>query len=220
VLVSGGGDFFDGVSFHAYDFYGGTPGIYGNSNWASAYNTTGPVLVAKSRFIRSLLETYGHPDKTLLNTEVAILCSPEGSSTCTSEEFIRTKASYLAQSNAYALQEGLSANIWYHIRGWRGSELVDAALQPNLAYQALAFNARQLQGATISSEITNFPGVRGFEFNRAGKRVWMLWSLDENTYPVQLPSTPEVVYDLFGAPLQAGTEVTVDFMPVYVEFSQ
>jgi hypothetical protein len=220
ILADGGGDFFDGVSFHAYDYYGEKLGIYGNGNWGSAYSTTGPVLVAKSQFIRSLLENYGHPDKMLLNTEVALLCSPEGSAKCTSEEFIKTKAAFLAQANVYALREGLAANIWYHLRGWRGSELVDAALQPNLAYQALAFNSKVLLGATFSSEITLFPGVRGFELNRNGKRLWMLWSLDETAHQIQLPAQPVTVYDLFGSPLQANTNLTVDSMPVYVEFGQ
>lgn len=47
VLRNGGAKFFDGVSFHTYEYYYRVPGKWGNTNWNSAYNTTGPVIIAK-----------------------------------------------------------------------------------------------------------------------------------------------------------------------------
>src|SRR5450759_920104 len=57
-LVNGAGDFFDGVSFHAYDYYQGVLGQYSNSNWGAAWNTTGPVLLVKAAYLRQLLDQY------------------------------------------------------------------------------------------------------------------------------------------------------------------
>ena len=110
---NGGGAFFDGVSFHAYDYYYYEPGQYGNLNWHSSWNETGPVLVAKTRYLKNLLAEYGAGEKHLLNTEVGILCGTTGKEdVCLTETFDNTKAYYLAQAYALALSEGLQANLW------------------------------------------------------------------------------------------------------------
>lgn len=218
ILKDGAGNSFDGVSFHAYEYYGGKPGVFGNGNWNSGWNTSGPVLVAKSRFIKDLLASNGATGKTLFNTEVAILCLPEDSPACAKDDFVKTKAYYAAESNAAALAEGLTANVWYHLEGWRGSNLVDASLQPNLAFQAESFSAHELRGAVFVKEITEFQGVKGIEFTRQGSQVWILWSIDGAAHPLALPSAPAAVYDFSGQTLPSGTDMTVDLAPVYVEF--
>ncbi len=55
ILGAGGGPYFDAVSFHAYDYYGEGLGRYGNLNWKSTWNTTGPVVSAKANFLTDLL---------------------------------------------------------------------------------------------------------------------------------------------------------------------
>ena len=72
ILRSGGGDFFDGVSYHAYDYYTG-PFEYGNQNWNSNWDSSGPVVIAKARFLRSVLAAYHYPDKFILNSEAGII---------------------------------------------------------------------------------------------------------------------------------------------------
>jgi len=67
-LVNGAGGSFDGVSFHAYDYYQGVLGQYSNSNWGTAWNTTGPVLLAKAAYLRQLLAQYHVSGKYLMNT--------------------------------------------------------------------------------------------------------------------------------------------------------
>ena len=57
ILEAGAGDSFDGVSFHAYDYYYGDLGVYGNEGWHSAATTTGPVLIAKSRFYKVIFDS-------------------------------------------------------------------------------------------------------------------------------------------------------------------
>jgi len=139
-LENEGGDYFDGVSFHAYDYYLNALGYYGNDNWRSSWRSTGPSLIAKGKFIRDILREYGYTDKFLMNSEGAILCgSSGGEDFCKTGEFQQTKANYVTQIYAAAKAEGLLANVWYSIRGWRGSGLVQNNDNLFPAYTALQF---------------------------------------------------------------------------------
>ncbi len=213
ILRNQGAGFFDGVSFHAYDYYGGGLGRYGNGNWQSSSNTTGPVTIAKARFIKSVLGKYGASDKFLMNTESALLCDA-----CTNDSvFETTKSYYVAQSNAAAMAEGLRANIWFSVLGWRNSGLLYAGLQPVPALQAYRFAASRLQSAAFVAEQGNFAGVKVYEFSQNNKRLWLLWSLDGVAHTVTLPSAPRAVSDVSGNALPGGASLTVTAMPVYVE---
>jgi hypothetical protein len=219
ILKNGGGDYFDGISFHAYDYYPYSLGQYVNPNWHSSWDVTGPVLTAKTRYIRSILAAYGHGDKFLMNTEVALLCGHDGTEPeCRSEDFALTKAYYVAEANAAALAQGLYANVWYSLTGWRASGLVDGSLKPYPAYDADKFSAAQLKNAAFVSEVAGFQGVKGYEFNVDGKRMWLLWSLDGDSHTIQLTSLPTSMYDVFGAALPPQKSLTVTLAPVYLEW--
>ena len=127
VLESGAGPYFDGVSFHAYDYYAGT-GAYFNLNWQSTSNRTGPVLIAKANYLRGLLEQYGYSQKYLVNTETAIFYGPNISDPpCPVDapvDLESTKAYYVVESYATAVAEGLRANIWFAALGGRCAAFV------------------------------------------------------------------------------------------------
>ncbi|MCC7130664.1 MAG: hypothetical protein IT297_09740 [Anaerolineae bacterium] len=218
VLKGGGGEYFDGVSFHAYDYYTGYQ-EYGNSNWHSLWNSTGPVLTAKARYIRSLLAAYQVSGKFLINSEAGLLCPDANNGpVCRSQEFELTKAAYLAQAHTTALVEGLWANIWYSLEGWRGTALVDETGAPNQAFRAFQFNAGWLAGAAYSRPLNAIPGVRGYEFTRAGKRLQVFWALDDQEHWYKLEQAPQAVFDLFGAPVNPAGGVSITRKPVYVEW--
>jgi len=221
VLAKGGGDFFDGISYHAYDYYGGKLGQYSNSNWSSAWNLTGPTLIAKADYIRGLLTLYGIQGKFLINTESAILCGQDGNEPyCQAEEYQLTKAYYLAQVYVSAIAEQLMGNIWYSLTGWRGSGLVDNTIKPNEAYQALKNSATQLTKAGFVKQITEYGGVRGYAFERAGAPLWVLWSLDGANHTITLDGLPKSTTDVFGAPMAVSQDLTVTLAPIYLEFSK
>jgi len=217
-VLKGGGESFDGISFHAYDYYLGYQ-EYGNPNWNSFWNSTGPVLIAKARFIRSLLAAYQISGKFLINSEAGLIC-PEvnNGAVCRSQEFELTKAAYLAQAHTTALVEGLWANIWYSLGGWRGTALVDEAGNPNQAFRAFQFNASWLAGASYARPLNEIPGVRGYEFLRAGKRQQVLWALDDQEHLVELEQAPQAVFDLLGEPVSLTSEVSITRLPVYIEW--
>ncbi len=87
ILKNGGGEYFDGVSFHAYDYYRG-PDKYDNYNWSSKWDVNGPVLSKKAEFLRDVLTANGYPDKPIFNTESGLLCGKHGQEPeCLTNEF-------------------------------------------------------------------------------------------------------------------------------------
>jgi hypothetical protein len=220
ILRNGGGDYFDAISFHAYDYYFGSLGKYGNKGWHTAWDTTGPVVSAKANYLRHLLVQYGYPGKYLMNTEVAILCGSSGYETaCQTEEFARTKANYLAQANVVAQAEGLRANLWYSLTGWRASGLVNGNWEPLPVYQAYQASILRLKKAAFTNSLDAFPQVKGYEFLREGSILWVLWSLDAESHPVLLPSPPDAIYDVYGKSLPPDQNLTIILDPVYIEWN-
>jgi hypothetical protein len=229
ILSAGGGDYFDGVSFHAYDYYSGAVGQYSNFNWASSWNTTGPVLIAKANYLRQLLSKYGFANKYLMNTEVAVMCGRDGTEAiCQTQDYQLTKAYYAAEAYVAALSQNIKNNIWYSLLGWRGSGLVKPDLTPLPAYQAFAFSRKKLENVTYllpefsydtdEDDITN---IIGYRFEKDTQQIWMVWSNDGADHAITLPETPIGAYDVFGNPLSVtGSLWTVTIAPVYLEFAR
>lgn len=217
-LRNGAGPFFDGVSFHAYDYYAYAMGKYSNSNWASSWNTTGSVMIAKARFIRQVLAAYNVTGKFLMNTESALLFY--GSAT-TNDTFEATKAGYVAQANAAALAEGLSANIWFSANGWLFSGMFSPSGVPNYAFVAQAFQRQVIANSVYSRQLTEFSNMMGYEFDRRDARVWVMWNVGASaSQTVNLPGAPTAIYDTFGNSLPLSTSFSVERMPVYVVWNR
>lgn len=217
-----GGNYFDGISFHAYDFYN-SYGQYYNHNWNTASNTTGPVVIAKAHFINEMLNNYGVTGKFLMNTEAALLCGgttdPPGGPGCESypaSAYEQTKAHYVTQVYSSAIAENLRANIWYYIFGWRNSNILNTDLSPRPAYLAFAAARKILLDAQFNREILDYPQVKGYEYTRSLHRVWVLWSLDGNTHPVNLDTMPAAIYDTLGNPVVPSNPLQVGIAPLYL----
>jgi hypothetical protein len=214
VLEAGGGAFFDAVSFHAYDYLGTQVGVYANGNWNSSYATTGPVLIAKARFIRDVLNKTGVGNKPLFNTESGLLCRARAGT----PECETTKANYVVQAYAAAQAEGLVGNVWYSLEGWNGTNLIDAAGKPVPAYTALQVASANLGKATFVGNKTDYPGVWVYEFTNGGKRLWVAWSPDGQPKLMTLPRAPTRAFDALGKRITPAAQMTVDANPIYMEW--
>jgi hypothetical protein len=213
ILRSGGGDYFDGISFHAYDSNHSWLGGYYNSNWHSEADTTGPVLLAKVAYLKDLLERYGVSNKDLINTEAAVLCLYGELSVCE-----MTKAYYVVHSYVSAYSVGLKANLWYF---WmdRRAGLFEQDLTPLPSIETYSFARDQLANAAFSREVTDFmPSVRVYEFKRETGHLWVLWSMDGKRHILSLPSVPDRVRDAFGRSLTPRNSIEVDLLPLYIEW--
>jgi hypothetical protein len=215
ILLGGGGPYFDGVSFHAYDVYWGALGQYKIPNWNTAWNTTGPTIIAKAGFVKSVLAAYGFSGKFLMNTETAILCG-----SCNNDAIYETtKAYYVAQAYAAALAEGLRANVWYSVLGWANSGLLNSDLSPRPAYTAFQFARSELRDATWLRDITEYTSVKGYEFQRGDRRIWVLWSLDGNTYSINLFGAPLAAWDALGISVSSAASMNISLNPLYLEWN-
>jgi hypothetical protein len=235
------GSYFDGVSFHAYDYYEGVEGEYYSPYWLSGSNPNlplfpapatpvyptniGPVVTAKAQFIRSLLNTYGVTGKYLMNTESALICGRNGTeAVCQADAMSTTKAYYIAQTYAAAISQGLRANIWYDIFGWRASGLLNSDLRPQPAYTAFRFAESELANAdyvenVVTADVGGIAGITGFKFIRNSYRIWLLWSLDGSSHLITLSSKPIASWDALGNTVTPGVSMSVTLDPVYLEWN-
>jgi hypothetical protein len=220
ILESGAGNSFDGVAFHAYDYYQNELGKYNNPNFSASWNTTGPVTLEKSKYLRNILKQYGFSSKYLINNEAGLLCSYCDPA---NQDFQSTKAYYIAQEFASAVADGYVANIWYSVYGDRNSGLLNTDNTPYPAYYAFGFTSKALENHDFVKKLTDYPNVMGFEFvSKSGKRQWVLWSIDGKNHAINLPATPNSIHkiDTTGQGVALPTEktVTIGIAPVFIKY--
>jgi len=218
ILINGGGPFFDGVSFHAYDYYGGSLATYSNHEWDSYWNTSGPVAIKKSNFLMGVLNGYATPNKFLMNTESAVLCDA-----CDEDaDFETTKAYFVAYAYAAAIAQGFEGNIWYSVQGWRNSELLDGDLNPLPAYNTYKFAAGRLYDAKFTRALDEYANVFGYVFERGDQSEWVLWSKDGASHVITLPGVPtaasQIGTDGTAVALPLSTSLTVTSAPIFLEW--
>ena len=218
ILQSNQGNSFDGIAFHAYDYFGdqSSTGHFANLSWGTLWNNDfGPVVNAKSTYIKNLLNKYNVSDKILMNTEAALIDVPSNCVNC--EE---TKAYYLAQSYASAIKQGLLSEIWFSFFGWRGSGLATNTLSTLPAYTAYDVVQDQLTDATFLQDITSYPDVKALSFARENRTIWLIWSKDGGDHLIALPKTPDAIQDVYGASVApVDPNFTVTIKPSYLVFS-
>ncbi len=233
ILVSGAKNSFDGVSFHAYDFYNyWNANTFGNPRWNSGKlnsepnGVMQPVMSTKIAFINGVLGNFGATGKFLINSEVALVCGPAlaspGGTGCEAADnstFEQMKKAYAAQAYAVGLYEKLRANIWFSMEGWRNSGLVYGNGTPRPAYYAIKFAEDMLWQAVPISKITNYPNVVGYKFfTPAANNLWIIWATDGTSKNITLPATPKAIRDSAGNSVTVtGTSVTLSIQPYYIE---
>ena len=227
ILRAGGGDYFDGVGFHAYDyFHYWLPelGRYSNYHWGSGWDTSGPVLNAKASYIRQVLDEFGVSGKFLMNTEGSLICGPiddwdfdEGCESAEDSLYEQTKARYVTQLYASAIASDLRANVWYNMFGYRHAELVDQhdfSLRP--AYFSYRFARQLLADASFQREIEMDTQVRIYEFQVEGRQIWVVWSLNGENRAIALDEMPNIMYDYMGNALTPTNPLMVSLDPLYL----
>jgi hypothetical protein len=220
IVSSGGGDYFDAVSYHAYDYFSGL-GNYSNPNWNASSYSTGPVSIVKDKFVRSVLAKYGYTNKLFINTETALVCTlPEcaDANSAIRKNFEVTKSDYIAVDYASAIANSLTSRSWYDIDGgWRYTGLLNNK-KPLPAYYAFKTAAAELGYASYVQDLSQFPGIKGYQFARGNRVIWFLWSIDGNPHTVPLPREPLQVLDTLGTSITPGQSMTIDIHPQYFEW--
>jgi hypothetical protein len=229
ILESGAGPNFDGVSFHAYDFYTGRD-TYGNTSWGSSSSTTGPASIAKARYLREVLSSYGYGQKYLVSTETAVFFGPnvmEPPCVAPPEnvpDIEATKVNYVVQSYAVAVAEGWKANIWYSAFGVRCSGLLNSDLIPDAGYYAYQFTQQKLGKAQFVRQISEYGGVMWYEYEIPGRKLWVIWAMDGQAHTIPLPVLPVEINKMGsdGQPVNEAISpnMTIDQYPRFIEFEE
>ena len=159
-----------------------------------------------------------------MNTEAALRCGWDAAVApyCITPgaDFPTTKAYYIAQLYAATIAEGVDASIYYSVRGdWLKTYLVDPDDPSQQAYVAYQVASDSLAKTTFSRKIEEYTGVRGYELNFRGGRIWVILSADGFDHSIDLPSQPDSAWDPFGnAVTIPGTTLTVGISPVYLRW--
>ncbi len=217
ILVEGGGPYFDSVNFHSYDYYQGGYGNYSNSNWGSASNTTGPTLIAKTRYIRTVLANYGITGKQIFATEVALICKTG----CGDDPHQKTKAYFATEAYVAGIAEGLHGTVWYHqYNVWENTGLMDTDDNPVYdAFYAAKFASQEI-GTTQGGKNVSQGAFFIYELTTTAKgRIWVAWSKDGSTRGLTFSGTlPKAAYNTFGSSLAVKSTMDIGAAPVYLEF--
>lgn len=220
VVRNGGGPFFDGVGYHAYDGFTFKLGAYENFKWDSRWDTNGTVTVAKLNFLRSVLNRYNVAGKYFVMTEGSVLC---WECSYSPPEHDLTKAYYVPQLYAAGVANDLKAVIWYSYNSqWMQSALVDKHNQPVLAHTAMRVLHQKLGqseyvGALTPAEMQSSQ-ARGYKFRVNGREVWLMWALTLNQTLVTLPATPQATTDVLGNTQPAARAFALTTKPLYIEW--
>lgn len=223
VLEAGGGAYFDGVSYHAYDYVQGY-GIYSNANWGSTSSGHASVAHAKAGFLRDLLTRFGASGKELYLTEIGLVCYQCGDSGGIDYEM--TKGFYVVHAFSAALAEGHIAALWYNLRdnqtgpGAFGTGLVDFYFGKRPAYYTYGFAVAELAGAEFRRRVDDYPNVHVYEFLRGDRVLWVVWSADGQIRTITLPSLPIEVRMAEGGRVPASRALTVLSMPHFVSLNR
>jgi hypothetical protein len=219
VLANGNGRYFDGVSYHAYDYYS-MNGTYANGGWHSD-QTTGPSSIARDNYIKSVLINAGYPGKLLLNTESSLVLTFQCEGDCRAD-YEKTKAAYVAVDYLSAIVNNVTVRIWYTaVTSWRYSGLVTNINTPLPAYYAFKTAATEMKNARFVKDLTSqLPNsIRGYEFTRGSRTVWFLWGTTPNSpIPVTFNRAPDSVFDTVGQSISPAMTMMVDNNPLYFEW--
>jgi len=224
ILINGGGDYFDIVSYHGYPFYSSdTPGgeLYYDEHFPS-WEARGGVVLGKADYLREVMTQYG-VEKPLMHTEGAMICPGWNTTDCNppGEGFYQAQADYVVWLYVRNWAEGVQGTIWFQFDGpgWRHGGMLDKDQEPRLAYLAFKFLLDELSRNSYLGKVQEFPDLTGYEFISGTKKIWVLWSGDGQPHQALLPPDVSGILDKFGNPLQVEAgEISIQ-SPVYVEFS-
>ena len=227
VLLNGGGDYFDMVSFHGYTPYFGPetgfPYALSVDVNSPSWQHLGGVVLGKVNFIRQVLAKYGL-EKPLIHTEGALMCAEYNPTDCEQpgELFFEAQADYAVRVYLRNWANGILGTIWYQFEGpgWRYGGLLDEEQNPKPVYTALQFMASRLSDASYIGEVSQFEGLQGYEFSAPDSRIWVLWSPEQLDTTILLPGDFSGIYDKYGSQINQEGSILIVNSPVYVEFQQ
>lgn len=230
VLAGGGAPYFDGVSYHGYDYflYNSPDGVFASPDWASSWSTTGTVVGAKTRYVRNLLSQYDVTGKQLIFSEGSLICVDSAYHTCTQAQrgnnYEDNKALYVPKVLAESMAEGVDVVIWHSLRDAAppqfeqfGAGLLNYDLTARTAFQMYQYTTLKLAGMTFVEKATPAAGLVVYKFSGGGRTVWITWTMTSTAQTLALPSVPTSIGNPFSTVTPA-TSISVNIVPLFIEW--
>jgi len=221
ILRNQGGAYFDIIPYHAYvlGYYDSSISSYRVEDESRvSWIYRGGQVTGKLSFLQSVMSSYGISKPILLN-EAGLYCKEPDCST-PSTGFLDIQADFVVTSYARAWGNGLLGSIWYSLDGpgWRQTGLLNQGVAKP-GYLALQFMTEELRGTWVSAAITQYSGLRGYEFRSGNRRIWLLWSPDSvNPQTIPAPAGLIRMYDKYGTEITPLPNPITIQHPVYLEF--
>jgi hypothetical protein len=177
VFVAGAGESFDILSYHSYSFYDGTAdGTRGPTDWKISY-------------LRDLMRKYSVPQKPMINTEAALLC------TTMTLECRQAQADAIGRYFTRAIGDGLLGHLWYIYDSddFNNTALVEPSdiSLPRPSHAAYR-TAAVLGGARLIGPLSGQgAGVEGYRFASGTQTITVVWS--DVPQGVVIPSRPGAI---------------------------
>jgi hypothetical protein len=213
ILRNGGANYFDIVAFHSYATYF-LNHIY-DLDYPSWTNRGGQIN-GKIDFLKSVMNTFG-VSKPIMLTEVSLQNCRDCEVT---SHFLDLQADFVVSMFIRSWGKGLLGSIWYTLEDtdWRQTGLFYLSFEPKPGYDALVFMTKELNDARIGPQITQYPGLQGYQFALTSKDVWVLWSPDGVTgKQINVPVGVNKIFDKFGVPIEPiPSQITITH-PTYFE---
>jgi hypothetical protein len=224
IFRNGGGDYFDAVSYHGYTPYSGSSSGVGALHFDENFpkwEHRGGVVLGKLDYLRSLMVTFG-AYKPVFLTEGSLICPEYMPTDCDppTSGFYESQADYVVWLYVRNWASGIKGTIWYQFEGpgWRYGGLLDENQVPKPAYNALEFLYQELGNATYNGHVDL--SIVVYEFMTDLKKIWVLWSPDENPHNITLPNNTLKVLDKYGNEIQVdGNQIIVN-KPIYIELNK
>ena len=219
MLRAGGAAYFDLVSFNASVQY------IGSLKWDEEkpeWEARGGAVLGKVSLLREWMADYG-VDKPIVQAEGSLGCPEWSQNSCNppGEAFFEAQANYVAWLFVKDWAAGLKGVMWYSLpyNYWRYTSLVDDYGEPRPAYYAYDYLTSKLKGASYVRQVTDYDGVRTYEFATTSKRIWVLWTPDEQPRTITLPPEAWGAQDKYGNIISlVNNQITVK-SPVYVDLA-
>jgi len=221
ILLNGGGEYFDIVSFHGY-----TPD--GNFNFAPwvleetfpNWSARGGVVMAKYNYIKELLSNY-ELEKDVFLTETGYLCL-ENNLSCRNEleTFYNRQAQYGVWLMMRNWVEGINQSFWYTFDypGWREGSMLDIEQKPKPVYNAIQVLNGRMQGAKTAQKLAGLPGgLQGYAFYFDDRVTWLVVSSDNDPHTLDMSIYDFSVFDIFNNTIENKDEKLEIFYPVYID---
>lgn len=196
VLTAGGGDYFDIMNFHYYEFW--------KWRWQDLYNCSGVRgmdVTCKAVYLRNKLAEYG-VSKPIFCTETSRWSTEEKWS---SEE---NQARYVPQAFARGMSADLESVIWFTLVDFEttyGFGLLYPDYSQKKSYLAYQTLTEELAGAQyvrrLPDEETGDSQIEAYEFTIPcpDRLLWVVWTNGDTRSQMDFPVTTLRVVDKFGS---------------------